>query len=165
MITYMPMRAGQVLHHEVCLGLILNNCLPAPCAAYYKIGNRNEVRENIQTNWNAAFMAFIDSSSEVFMGMDSDIVLEDGVLDRMYQNLGENDIVTYPVVQNKKCQHGIFLAKRMVIGLNHRMYSPITKCPVCEWMNKFSTMSVKIFHMNDVPMREIERFDFERSHT
>jgi hypothetical protein len=140
---FMPLADGEEIKPEVLEGIIKNNCSLYPFTSELK----EHRRINMVNNWNRAFEL---NKEEIFIGMDSDVILEDGIIEELLKNLEGYDMVTAPTKERHK--QGQLIPPHSVFCTRLKLkFPPITeRCPICDTIKK-----LKINTLWEFPQHEI----------
>ena len=101
---YTVLRTGEVLKAEVFRGLYECNYDLIPVVSE---GSTKYI--NMARNWDKAFKLCRES---IFVGMDSDVILEKGIVEKMIAALKDFIWVQTKPVKYTKPQHGLFAFKK-----------------------------------------------------
>jgi hypothetical protein len=159
-VVHMIARTGQLLPRAVMKGLIDNDCEPLIASSWTNyLPTKGRInRENQVKNWNTAFSF---PYGDMFICMQNNIILEPGIIHRAVNLLTQTDVVTLPVVQAKKPQHGVFLMRKAVIDKVPMKYVDERFCALCRWINDVS-LHFKVLHIQTPVLQRANRTEIKR---
>jgi len=150
-MIYTPMRTGESLDPKVMLGLADNNCKLIPV-----ISDGGTRRENMHRNWKAAFGMF---EGEYFIGMDSDVILIEGVIDKLIARIAEDTDLKMVTVETKQGpyigeqQHSLFVAHESILNTFPEYVAG--PCPMCRWINELKKAGYEIACLPGIQLTEV----------
>lgn len=136
MNIYTPLKTGQHIHSDVLAGVALNNCDLIPVTNDNGNDKGNDWQHIIDT-WNKCFKLCM---TEVFIGMDSDVILELNCIDELLKGLEDSEISLLncrPAKEGKWFPHDVFAIRKKSIEENPLVFINNTVCGLCEWVKRF----------------------------
>jgi len=149
---------GECLSPEVLDGVVKNNChlmVISSCS-----DNDKKDRKNICRNWRTA-MAYCNE--DVFIGMDSDIVLAENNVLELVKNITDNNIDFAWIAVNPGNSHGIWAVSKKIID---KVPFEIIEndCPICNWRIKINELGYNTMRVCDVQVKHINRLTIKGGH-
>lgn len=143
---YTVLRTGEVLKVEVFRGLCEGNYDLIPI-----ISEGDTKYINMARNWDTAFKL---CKENIFIGMDSDVILEKGIIEKMTAMLKDFIWVQTKPGECTKPQHGLFAFKKSLL---EKVLFEITdvECPMCLWIRKIKEAGFNITFLANVQLVEI----------
>lgn len=135
---------------EVLEGVIRNNCILMPITS----NADGAKRYNMYLNWVEAFDYIKD---DLFIGLDSDVILTEGVIDKL---VGEMDVYDL-VVCGAPRGHGLWCVKTEIINKIPMIYYEDNRCPTHYWFNEIKK-DYKVVERTDYPITECDRLNIKR---
>lgn len=127
MVIHIVSKYGECYHPKVIIGLAKVGCHVMNISSESKDCKHGLDRRNIYENWKNAMKYF---DGDVFIGMDSDVVLREGNVEKLIKKLKDASFAYYPT--DIKNTHGLWVVKKKVIEKVPFKFSGEI-CPICSW--------------------------------
>ena len=156
MIIYTVCRYGECISPEVLQGVVDTGCQLMVFSSWTPEHGKD--RTNICDNWKTAMRFFED---EIFIGMDSDIVLRHESVMVLLKALKAADFVF--IATNPGNTHGLWGIRRTAMEkVPFEYYTD--DCPICHWRMKLQekgmiverVMEHEVRHTNRITLKEAE---------
>lgn len=166
-VVRIPIKTGQCLMMEVMEGLVLNDCCEMAVTSYTDSIKKCS-RENMARNWiELHSYRRKDVVEKVIIGMDSDVVLEEGVISDLLSPLKKGyDVSLYPTQEGEfnlfqPIQHGLWAVK-MEIVIQIPLVELGGKCSMCAWIRNIQSYGFKATYASIKPLKECKRLELRK---
>ena len=139
MLIHTVLRERELLHPDVKMGILLNDC-------EFSIESSTEQNRNdyLYSAWSKHFDVFKKSEQKIFIGMQSNLVLGIGTVKELLAGLDKFDIAMYSTAGGRfpQVNDAFFACNREVIEV-----VPFIKkqnCPLCAWILRAKNNGFKI---------------------
>jgi len=113
-------------------------------------------RLNIFNNWGKAVESF---DGEIFIGMDSDIFIQDGIIEFLKNSLRFYNFVCIESDKNRR-GHAIWAVKGRTLKKIPFEWGHRFLCPVCSYIRELQFKKARVLKVTEITLQEIpeERF-------
>lgn len=124
---YTTCRNIQELDFQILEGIVKNSC-SLKCV---NVNKGESKRERFTYNWNEAFKQFEEN---IFIGMDSDVKLNDDSIKVLLEGLRDYDLVYMSSHESNTLKHALWAVKKEIIEKVPLIFKDAEHCPVCWWI-------------------------------
>jgi len=145
-IIYTWQKYGQLLRKEVLNGVVINNCELMVISSKSNNEDQKYDEQNIYENRKEAFDRCLH---DIFLGMDSDVILRFGVVSILFEMIKHHDVVIWPE------KHNFFGIKKSIIEKYPFDVLDKTKCSLCQYFDMLRENNVDVYTVDLEPLKEI----------